>query len=180
MLSTSFKLYISHQQFSCSCLSTSVFHKYILVYWLWGVFPRGIAKIKSDSWSDLKPFLEVFQLYHGDSSHYSCLSSVSPVLKAGALKSLAHRHSHEKPRWSSAVRIQDPWIMSKTLNNWATQNPLNSVRQFSTENPVPSVNPIIPVDQGFVSNITEQHRTTNWSMNNKKLTELFTRSISLL
>ena len=37
----------------------------------------------------------VFQLYHGDSSQYSCLSWVSPVL-GWALKCLAQGHSHEK------------------------------------------------------------------------------------
>ena len=43
------------------------------------------------------PLLTVFQSYHGDSSHYSCLSWVSPVL-GWALKCLAQGHSHEKTR----------------------------------------------------------------------------------
>ena len=37
----------------------------------------------------------VFQSYHGDSSHCSCLSWVSPLL-GWALKCLAQGHSHEK------------------------------------------------------------------------------------
>ena len=37
----------------------------------------------------------LFQSYHSDSSHYSFLSWVSPVL-GWALKSLAQGHSHEK------------------------------------------------------------------------------------
>ena len=37
----------------------------------------------------------VFQPYHGDSSHYSRLSWVSPVL-GGALKCLAQGHAHER------------------------------------------------------------------------------------
>ena len=41
------------------------------------------------------PLLTVFQSYHGDSSHYSCHSWVSPVL-GWALKCLAQGHSHEK------------------------------------------------------------------------------------
>ena len=41
------------------------------------------------------PLLTVFQSYNGDSSHYSCLSWVSPVL-GWALKCLAQGHSHEK------------------------------------------------------------------------------------
>ena len=41
------------------------------------------------------PLLTVFQSYHSDSSHYSCLSWVSPVL-GWALKCLAQGHSHEK------------------------------------------------------------------------------------
>ena len=41
------------------------------------------------------PLSTVFQLYHGDSSHYSCLSWVSPVL-GWALKCLAQGYSHEK------------------------------------------------------------------------------------
>ena len=41
------------------------------------------------------PLSTVFQSYHGDSSHYSCLSWVSPVL---GLKCLAQGHSHEKTR----------------------------------------------------------------------------------
>ena len=39
----------------------------------------------------------VFQSYHGDSSHYSCLSRFSPVL-GWALKCLAQGHSHEKTK----------------------------------------------------------------------------------
>ena len=41
------------------------------------------------------PLSTVFQSYHGDSSHYSCLSWVSPVL-GWALKCLAQGHSQEK------------------------------------------------------------------------------------
>ena len=41
------------------------------------------------------PLSTVFQSYHGDSSHYSRLSWVSPVLR-WALKCLAQGHSHEK------------------------------------------------------------------------------------
>ena len=41
------------------------------------------------------PLSTVFQSYHGDSSHYSCLSWVSPVL-GWALKCLVQGHSREK------------------------------------------------------------------------------------
>ena len=41
------------------------------------------------------PLSTVFQSYHGESSHYSRLSWVSPVL-GRALKCLAQGHSHEK------------------------------------------------------------------------------------
>ena len=41
------------------------------------------------------PLSTVFQSYHGNSSHYSCISWVSPVL-GWALKCLAQGHSHEK------------------------------------------------------------------------------------
>ena len=41
------------------------------------------------------PLSTVFQIYHSDSSHYSCLSCVSPVL-GWALKCLAQGHSHKK------------------------------------------------------------------------------------
>ena len=41
------------------------------------------------------PLSTIFQSYHGDSSHYSCLSWVSPVV-GWALKCLAQGHSHEK------------------------------------------------------------------------------------
>ena len=41
------------------------------------------------------PLSTVFQSYHGDSSHYSCLFWVSLVL-GWALKCLAQGHSHEK------------------------------------------------------------------------------------
>ena len=41
------------------------------------------------------PLSTVFQSYHGDRSHYSCLSWVSPVL-GWVLKCLAQGHSHEK------------------------------------------------------------------------------------
>ena len=43
------------------------------------------------------PLSTVFQSYHGDRSHYSCLSWVSPVdLLGWALKCLARGHSYEK------------------------------------------------------------------------------------
>ena len=35
----------------------------------------------------------VFQSYHSDGSHYSCLSWVSPVLGWGSLKCLAQGHA---------------------------------------------------------------------------------------
>ena len=41
------------------------------------------------------PLSTVFQSYHGDSSHCSCLSWISPVL-GWALKCLAQGHTHEK------------------------------------------------------------------------------------
>ena len=43
------------------------------------------------------PLSTVFQSYHGNSSHYSYLTWVSPVL-GWALKCLAQGHSHEKPQ----------------------------------------------------------------------------------
>ena len=42
------------------------------------------------------PLSTVFQSYHSDSSHYSCLSRVSPVLGMGSEVSCP-RHSHDKP-----------------------------------------------------------------------------------
>ena len=68
------------------------------------------------------PLSTVFQSYHGDSSHYSYLSWVSPVL-GWALKCLVQGHPHKKPRGSSAARTQDPWIASQTLYHWATWDP---------------------------------------------------------
>ena len=62
------------------------------------------------------------------SSHYSCLSQVSPVL-GWALKRLAQGHSHKKPRGSSAVRTQDPWFTSQTLYHWAMRDPENTLRK---------------------------------------------------
>ena len=50
----------------------------------------------------------VFQSFHSDSSHYSCLSWVSPIL-GWVLKCLAQGHSNEKPRGFSAARTQDPF-----------------------------------------------------------------------
>ena len=58
--------------------------------------------------------LTVFQSYHEDSSPYSCLSWVSPVL-GWALKCLAQGHSQKTPRGSSAAQTQDPLITSQTL-----------------------------------------------------------------
>ena len=62
----------------------------------------------------LMPLSTVFQSYHSNSSHYSFLSWVSPVLD-WALKCLAQGHSHKKKtRGSSATRTQHPWITSQT------------------------------------------------------------------
>ena len=55
-----------------------------------------------ENWMVFYAISTVFQSYHGDSSHYSCLSWFSPVL-GWALKCLAQGHSHEKnpedPGW---------------------------------------------------------------------------------
>ena len=59
------------------------------------------------------PLSTVFQSYQGDSSHYSCLSLVSPVL-GWALKCLAQGHFRENNQKSCAARTQDPWITSQT------------------------------------------------------------------
>ena len=53
------------------------------------------------------PLLTVFQSYHGDSSHYSCLSWVSPVL-GSALKCLAQGHSHKKTQRIQCGSNQGP------------------------------------------------------------------------
>ena len=49
------------------------------------------------------PLLTVFQSYHGNSSHYSCLSCMSPVQGWGSEVSCPKAH-HEKPQ-----RIQCSW-----------------------------------------------------------------------
>ena len=60
------------------------------------------------------PLSTVFQQYYGDSSHYSCLSGVSPAHGWG-LNRFAQGHFHEKSRGSSAARTKNPLITSRTL-----------------------------------------------------------------
>ena len=56
-------------------------------------------KEKLIDWS-FTPLLTVFQSYHGDSSHYSCLSWVSPVLGWGSEVSCPRR----LPRKTQRIR----------------------------------------------------------------------------
>ena len=63
------------------------------------------------------PLSTVFQSYHGDSSHYSCLSWVSPVLGRGSEVSCPRTLPRKKPRGSSVARTQDPQITSQTLHH---------------------------------------------------------------
>ena len=64
------------------------------------------------------PLSTVFKSYHGDSSHYSCLSWVSPVL-GWALKCLAQGQSREK-------NPEDPgWLEPRT--------PGLRIKHFTTE-----------------------------------------------
>ena len=76
------------------------------------------------------PLSTVFQSYHGDKSHCSCLSWVSPVLGWGSEVSCDKDTPTKKPRGSSATRTQDPWITSQTLNQWATQDPSLTQKAF--------------------------------------------------
>ena len=57
------------------------------------------------------PLSTVFQSYHGNSSHYSCLSWVSSVLGWGSEVSCP-RTLPLKLRRSGTARTQNPWIMS--------------------------------------------------------------------
>ena len=57
-----------------------------------------------------------------DSSHYSGLSWVSPVLGWGSEVSCP-RTLPQKPRGSSAARTQEPWITSQTPCHQGTQDP---------------------------------------------------------
>ena len=61
------------------------------------------------------PLSTVFQSYHRDSSHNSCLSwpKDTPM---------------KKPRGYSVARTQDPWITSQTLHHWATWDPWYRVK----------------------------------------------------
>ena len=82
------------------------------------------------------PLSTVFQAYHGNSSHYSCLSRDSPVLGWGS-EVLAQGHSHEKPRGSSAPRTQDLWITSHFTTE-QRRTPL-TVGRYISPNVVPKV-----------------------------------------
>ena len=83
------------------------------------------TKLRMIEWC-FTPLSTVYQSYHSDSSRYSCLSWVSPVL-GWALKCLPQGHSCKKPRGSSAARTQDPWITSQTINQSATQDPMTKL-----------------------------------------------------
>ena len=61
------------------------------------------------------PLSTVFQSYHCDSSHYSSLSWVSPVLGWG---------SEESCTRTLPLKTQDPCFTSQTPYHWATQDPL--------------------------------------------------------
>ena len=91
-------------------------HKAIAIPW---VFSKNIQLIE---WC-FTPLSTVFQLYHGKSLHYLCLSWVSPVLGWGFEVSCPRTLPRKKPRGSRAARTQDLWIMSQTLSHWATQDP---------------------------------------------------------
>ena len=88
----------------------------------WMKSPSKVEKKKIDWLIErcFTPLSTIFQSNHGNSSHYSWLSWVSPVL-GWALKCLDT--PAKKPRGSSAARNQDPWITSQTLYQRATQDP---------------------------------------------------------
>ena len=91
------------------------------------------------------PLSTVFQLYHGDSSHYSCLSLVLPVL-GWALMCLAQGHSHVKNP-EDQVRLEP-----KTLGL--------RVKYFTTE----------PRGTKESANIPKILKTMSWSL---RLIELY-------
>ena len=68
------------------------------------------------------PLSTIFQSYHGDSSHYSCLSWVSPVLGSGSEVSCPRTLSRKTQRIQCCSN-PGPWITSQTLYHWATQDP---------------------------------------------------------
>ena len=86
---------------------------------------KGTIAVKSKLEWYFTRLSTVFQSYHGDSSHYSCLSWLSPVLGWGSEVSCPRtfpRKKKKKPRGSSAARTQDPWLTSETLYHWAMQD----------------------------------------------------------
>ena len=59
------------------------------------------------------PLLTVFQSYHGDSSHYSCLSWVLPVLGRGAEVSCPRTLPRKNPEDPVRLEPRTPWLQVK-------------------------------------------------------------------
>ena len=92
------------------------------------------------------PLLTVFQLYHGDSSHYSCFSWVSPVL-GWALKCLAQGHSHEKTQ-----RIQcdsNPGLLDYESNTLPLSHAGPTYQQERTKKKLRKLSPPFFFNFGF-------------------------------
>ena len=80
---------------------------------------RALSTLVDVEWC-FTPLSTIFQSYHGDNSHYSCLSWVLPVLGWGFEVSCPMKLP-QKARRIDCSSV--PWITSQTLYHSATQDP---------------------------------------------------------
>ena len=69
------------------------------------------------------PLSTVFQLYHGGSSHNSCLSWVSPVLGWGSEVSCSRTFPRKKPRGSVRLEPRTPGLRVKHFTTELRRTP---------------------------------------------------------